>query len=348
MSLHSDRRSSFFLAALAVTTASLGALGGASGCTAEGASEPLLSEQRAEGREAGPPADAPATRSIQGKVLSSSDAPIAGAVITTSGADGAELAVISDSEGLFSLDGLPPSDAILTVAAGHYETARVPVSLTSAEVLAVLNVSSIPWPPLVQKKGLTWVKALHDGAKGQDQVSCHDYTIVGSPTPSPTPTRSCDPYVGDTKCNLARPILCLKPDGSGSNGHVWSFYNGWAAGNLGITHPIVGTQLTSLAVANAFCVAEFGAGWRMASHHDGNFGGGWQWRGYGNLNTLYAVQEPGHTLDHRFWVYILEGSGPTPWDPTNPPNQNPNLVPGNGKAGDDFSAQLATAGNCWN
>ena len=55
----------------------------------------------------------------------------------------------------------------------------------------------------------------------------------------------------------------------------------------------------------------------------------------------------GHTLDHRFWVYILEGSGPTPWDPSDP-TQNPNLVPGNGKVGDGFSAQLATAGNCWN
>lgn len=91
-------------------------------------------------------------------------------------------------------------------------------------------------------------------------------------------------------------------------------------------------------------MAEFGAGWRMASHHDGNFGGGWQWRAYGNLHTLYAVQQPGHTLDHRFWVYILEGSGPIPWNPQNPPN-SPNQL---AKASGGVSAQLATAGNCWN
>lgn len=333
MSLHHDRHVTFFLAALAATTA-------LAGCTAGGtAPQPPLGEAVAEGRT--PSEEDPTVRSVSGKVVSEEDQPIAGAVITAEGADGVELAVISDEEGQFSLDGLPLADLELTVAAGHYETARVPVSPDVAEVIALLNVSSIPWPPLVVKKGLTWVKALHDNSKGQDQVSCHDYTVIGGPQ-SPTPTRSCDPYVGDTKCNLARPILCLKPDGSGSNGHVWNFYNGWAAGNLGITHPIVGLQMTSLAVANAFCVAEFGAGWRMASHHDGNFGGGWQWRAYGNLNTRYAVQQPGHTLDHRFWVYILEGSGSLE-DPT---TQNPNLAPASKDSG--VSAQLTTAGNCWN
>jgi hypothetical protein len=159
-----------------------------------------------------------------------------------------------------------------------------------------------PLPPAPINRGLTWVKALHTNATGQDTVSCHDYTLL-----SPTPTFSCDPYVGDTDCREARRILCIRQDGSASNGFVGSFYNGWAAGNIGLTHPVVGASLTSLAVANAACVAEFGAGWRMAEHHDG--GGGWQWTAYGNLNDIFTVNHPSHTLADRFWVHVNDQPG---------------------------------------
>lgn len=156
----------------------------------------------------------------------------------------------------------------------------------------------VPLPPPVINRGLTWVKALHNNATGQDTVSCHDYSFF-----STTPTFSCDPFVGDTDCSLARRILCIKQDGSASNGFpTGNFYNGWAAGNIGLTHPVVGSTLTSLAVANSHCVSELGAGWRMAEHHDG--GGGWQWTAYGNLNDIFTVNDPSHTLNDRFWVHI--------------------------------------------
>lgn len=328
MSLFSDRRTSFFLAALTATTA-------LSACTGGVGDDASLSTAEAAGRSG----DDSSTRTVRGKVTSEDGVAIAGAALT---AEGLGRAVITDGNGDFVFETLPVGDVTFQVGAGSYETIFVPVRPGTVQLDPKLTRAAIPWPPLPSvKKGLTWVKALHDNARGQDQVSCHDYTIVGGPGPSPTPTRSCDPYVGDTACNLARPILCLKQDGSGSNGHVWNFYNGWAKGNIGITHPIIGQTLTSLAVADAQCVAEFGAGWRMASHHDGDFGGGWQWRAYGNLNTLYAVQQPGHTLDHRFWVYILEGNVPNPWDPTNP-NNPPNQLQGRG------ITTLANVGNCWN
>lgn len=148
--------------------------------------------------------------------------------------------------------------------------------------------------PVGANCGLTWVKAYHTNAKGQDSVTCHDSTV--------TPSQSCNPYTGDTDCKLSRPILCIRKDGSTSNGFVGSFYNGWAAGNLGMTHPIAGTSLTSLAVANAYCVDELGPGWQMAEHHDG--GGGWGFTAYGNLKDKYSAASPTHTLNDRFWVYI--------------------------------------------
>lgn len=148
--------------------------------------------------------------------------------------------------------------------------------------------------PVGAKCGLTWVKESHTNATGQDKVSCHDS--------SATPSNSCNPYTGDTDCKLSRPLLCIRKDGSASNGFVGSFYNGWAAGNIGITHPTPGTSLTSLAVANSYCVKEFGAGWQMAEHHDG--GGGWAWTAYGNLNDVFTATRPSHKLTDRFWVYV--------------------------------------------
>jgi hypothetical protein len=153
--------------------------------------------------------------------------------------------------------------------------------------------------------GLTWVKRAHNNATGQDTVTCHDTTT--------TPSTSCDPYVGDTDCRETRRILCIRQDGSASNGFVGSFYNGWAAGNLGLTHGVVGSSLTSLAVADAACVAELGVGWRMAEHHDG--GGGWAWTAYGNLNDIFTSSHPSHTLKDRFWVHINDQPGsPTALD----------------------------------
>jgi hypothetical protein len=159
------------------------------------------------------------------------------------------------------------------------------------------------------------VKARHLDPLGEDTVSCHDYTSGPS-----TPT-SCNPYVGDTDCKEVRRILCIRQDGSASNGFVGSpggppyyydaFYNGWAKGNLGLTHGIQGTSLTSLAVADAACAAELGAGWRMAEHHDG--GGGWGWTAYGNLSDIYTVNDSSHHLTDRFWVYIKDQPAGNCW-----------------------------------
>jgi hypothetical protein len=147
------------------------------------------------------------------------------------------------------------------------------------------------------KMGMTWRKYFHDDALGQDKVGC---------------TGDCGAYVGDTACTESRPILCIAKDGSGSNGFAPSFYDGWAAGNIGLTPPVAGTTLTSLAAANAQCVSTFGAGWQMAEHHDG--GGGWAWRAYGNINDLYDISVASHDPNNRFWVHINDQPGNC-WNP---------------------------------
>lgn len=118
-------------------------------------------------------------------------------------------------------------------------------------------------------------KGLHDSGRAQDRVAC----------------KNCNAYAGDASCSSSLPVLCINKDGSSSNGYASSFYDGWAAGNIALTAPVLGTTLTSLSAANTICAYAFGPGWRMTEFHDGQ--GGWGWRAYGNINNT-----------SRFWVYI--------------------------------------------
>lgn len=150
------------------------------------------------------------------------------------------------------------------------------------------------------KRGLTWVKYADDSC-GQTRVNCDD----------------CDPYIGDTLCTEARPLLCLRVDGSTNCGDPWDFYDGWTEGTVALTPRLVlGTELTSLEAANAICENEVGPGFRMAEHHDG--GGGWGWRAKGNINPPATPSSDfprfgNPNSPNRFWVHINDQPGNC-WD----------------------------------
>lgn len=66
---------------------------------------------------------------------------------------------------------------------------------------------------------------------------------------------------------------------------------------------VAGFLLTSLEDANARCAASLGAGWRLASFHDG---GGWELHGQVLLGTLADRR-------YRAWVFIGDQPGNC-WD----------------------------------
>ncbi|MBK8169406.1 MAG: hypothetical protein IPK60_03565 [Sandaracinaceae bacterium] len=104
----------------------------------------------------------------------------------------------------------------------------------------------------------------------------------------------CDPYVGDTFCSEAHPILCILVDGAEApepGDFVYGGYRGWVRGSLASSSPQVGSTLTSRDAADAICAGEFGPGFRMASFHDG---GGW-----GMVGNDFAV-----VAGDRQWVVI--------------------------------------------
>jgi hypothetical protein len=143
---------------------------------------------------------------------------------------------------------------------------------------------------------------------------------------------SCDGMAGDSSCRTALPILCILKDGSTAQASGLTFVEAkpsatptvsttttatanspasnppaedpmlladqllqasWVGGTLGATAPVAGFVIGSLANANARCVQELGAGWRMAEIHDAASGKGLVGkRGQGLVNT-----------DARHWVH---------------------------------------------
>lgn len=160
--------------------------------------------------------------------------------------------------------------------------------------------------------GYTWGKFWHDGTLGIDLVGNGE---VGNP------------YAGDTSCQVALPLLCVKLDGSPrpnyaidtvDQGLPKEGYRGWIGGHLATTQPILGSTLTSRSYADHVCAATLGAGWRLAEFHDGRYvrgmdethfygnesnsaspwpaktrAGGYDFLGFGNVRD-----------DTRYWVRI--------------------------------------------
>lgn len=146
--------------------------------------------------------------------------------------------------------------------------------------------------------GLTFGQALGETPPGTIAMSCH-----GAPKGVENPhAGSCNPYAGDTRCDHALPILCVKRDARPAPpGFTSSFYNGWVHGELASSAPVVGRALTSSAAADAVCAHDLGPAYRMAEFHDGD--GGWAFTG----------AHGGVMAEARHWVRIDDQPGNC-WD----------------------------------
>ena len=165
-------------------------------------------------------------------------------------------------------------------------------------------------------------------------LGCHAFKHGVNPSnPPATPppyNQSCNAYVGETSCTVSRPILCIKESGNLKRPPYkvrpgGELYAGWAPRVVKLSQVIQGTQLTSQAVADNFC----GAGWRMATHHDGrwipgmgatsHFGntwnlantrqGGWSFHARvkatnPNTNAQHYQNQMNRYKSQRYWVAV--------------------------------------------
>jgi hypothetical protein len=171
-------------------------------------------------------------------------------------------------------------------------------------------------------KGLTWGKYPHNANLGIDRVGCFGLpnTVTGT---------SCNAYTGDTSCATKLPVLCIKKDNSPRPNYAVplpssgvmeaAYYHGWAGGHIATTLPTVGSSIapplinglinTSPYTGDNICKTAFGAGWKMAEHHDGKYISGMglnsAWSNSGLLTGGWAFYAYGNVRDDmRYWVRI--------------------------------------------
>ncbi len=145
------------------------------------------------------------------------------------------------------------------------------------------------------KQGLTWEKRQVHDIVGAVAVGCGYTPGVGS---------HCDPYTGDTNCDVQLPVLCFLDAGLAqpANLDTPSRYRQWSGGIVATTDIVSGNSFKFISDANYFCAQNFGPGWRVAEHHDG---WGWSFWAYGNI---------GENFDGgRFWIDINDQPDGTCW-----------------------------------
>jgi hypothetical protein len=134
-------------------------------------------------------------------------------------------------------------------------------------------------PARTGRHGLTW--GVQSSAPQRFAAHCHSAPQIPM---DQLHNGSCNPYRGDTVCTTRLPLLCFHP----------------ARRELAITASVMGAELSSRATADAICAKTLGPDWRMAEHHDGDWG-------------IEAAGVP-PTPPTRFWVAISDQPANC-WDP---------------------------------
>lgn len=113
----------------------------------------------------------------------------------------------------------------------------------------------------------------------------------------------CNPYVGDTVCSASRPVACLKPGDLPApvyrSGRPVT--GAWSGGDLAVTEPVRGDRFRSVGDVDALCARRFGAGWRVATLHDG-----------GRFQSVSGRGDPASVTD-RVWADIADQPHGTCW-----------------------------------
>jgi hypothetical protein len=206
-------------------------------------------------------------------------------------------------------------------SSGNHATAGTATARSATSVTTTKPATASAMPPPSEAATASpdrFGLSFGHGALPSPQSGLMVSACAGTPLDMGNPDKNqCNPQQGDTSCRTALPVLCALKDGStaDSAGLVnelkaeggptgFNLYTGWMGGSLAATAPVAGFVIGSREQANARCVRELGAGWRMAEFHDA--GGGWGLvgkRGQGLVNT-----------NTRHWVAIKDQKSNC-WDP---------------------------------
>ncbi len=135
-------------------------------------------------------------------------------------------------------------------------------------------------------------------------ASAHASNIVAISCAYGPPTQHvCNPYVGDTPCELPQPVACVRqlgaPVPASLHGRLASRI--WSGGELAFTEPVAAARFDRIADVDRFCARRFGTDWRTATFHDG--------MSYIGI----AGMARGAPLEGRAWVDIADQPYATCW-----------------------------------
>jgi hypothetical protein len=180
-------------------------------------------------------------------------------------ADGSELLTIDLSQLANGFASMANED-FLTWANSSQRSDRLEVAIGDDTEIDFMAMSLCLAPS--EHRGTTF-REFHNRSIGEDLswLQCNgDFSQPG-----------CDPFSGDLSCKAAMPLGCFKPGDVQPDVERLKRLDlpvdSFSGGTVQMTEPIAAATFPTLASANAFCSARFGAGWRVLSYHEGGGGG---------------------------------------------------------------------------
>lgn len=197
-------------------------------------------------------------------------------------------------------------------------------AMTIANVLAPLSVNAkmLPGDPgdsspePTQPVPVTSPTDDDEGSSLKPRKNQKSYALVSA-------DQQTNAYSGDTSINEAHSLLCIKQENLPKPAGLpapettpgGALKGSWSGGSIFAIPKVLGTKLTSRAVADGLC-SDYGqnkygvSGFRMAEFHDGDKAGNPGWSYWGD--TSKAAQREFEGFNDRFWVGIDDQKA-KPW-----------------------------------
>jgi hypothetical protein len=168
-------------------------------------------------------------------------------------------------------------------------TALIDVQVQDDTSVDFIGLAVCEQPP--GGKGMTYFKRSSGLPEGFASIACG--TV-------PEGEHVCHPLEGDTPCATALPVACHR-DREEPMPAVSATSLYWSGGALAFTIPTSASRFRTVGEVNAFCRAQFGKDWRIATYHDG-----------GAAGEILARSDD-RTPPGRVWVDIQDQPYATCW-----------------------------------
>lgn len=146
------------------------------------------------------------------------------------------------------------------------------VDVSASDDTAVDFMALVTCSPPDSGRGMTFSYVNESGTAPPDRS-----LVRASCFPPDEAETSCDPFVGETDCGTALPLICYRPDDSLHPDftplqRLRNMDRYWSGGEFALSPPVAGQDFATIVEADAYCRANFGEEWRLADFHLGGRG----------------------------------------------------------------------------